>query len=1535
VITLNGDAQVTVLLGVEYTDAGAIAADDVDGSVAVTTAIQKADGTPVNSVDVGVSGGYVITYTAEDAAGNSSSAQRTVTVTTQLFTGRDLVYGTTNTLVGGAKEYSLVSKNSYDWRNTSYLCEIDLSSQSYKIMSSYGLYDASSWKLTTLSKQAAAAQAYFDKTSGYEGYQVVGILNADFFNMATGEPSGALVMNGAIKHTANGRPYFAVLNDGTAAIREGSESLDDCVSAAGGDIIILKDGEVTEGVSKNDGYKNIIYSRSAIGIKADGTVVTFCTKGFRIPDSYGLTYSDVAAYLKTMGCVDALMLDGGGSAQWSSTYEGSGELAIRNSPSDGNERGVSSALMLVAVPASEKETFSHATLTPNNEIYTPGSTVQFTASGVSTNGNPIDLPSSDITWEVASGSTALGSIDQNGKFTATEGKTGRVTVHLKYKNQVVGTTSITLADPDELYFTADSINLDWGQVSDLGLNVKRTLLDINYGGNDFTWSVESTTEDVGNSDIGTVADNHFTAGTGSKTLKGTVTVSYTKTDGTVLSDTISVEIGKSPIVLLDFESNTEGEKAAQYCWGHSYFSDNPTNGYGVEGDQVKSPITVTTSGKYSAAPTEVEITKPYRFTGYWNTTVPSADIFEANGYHFYTWANGAVPNPKDTTAEIVTANTGKVRFGQKALAFNYDYTQFNASQNGNIGIRNCGGDINIEGTPTALGMWVYAPEGTPNFWLYTLIYYWDGSDYVGAMVHFTTTTGDSTQYSGINWSGWMYLEADLTGIYAKAIVDQDHPLKIVNGGYIIDIGFVRSSSDGQGNMIPFGAKTAGTIYIDNIRAVYGSTTDDLVNPVISSITANGTALTGDNVSLTSGSQVRFVANYADADGKNASGISNTNTYAEIDGQKVSASAGESALDFTLSLPNGSHSITITVVDNFGNETSQTRYFTVDDSANTLTSVNLSSTGTPVLGGQYTLTLTASNLSSVSSVSLTTEFDQAFGEPTVAFSNEYKGSSEFKNGKLTLSATALPDSQSNGDSIATITFSIPETLAEGTAFTYRAAATYQVDDNSTYSFAGKNSLDVGAAYTLTPDILVKGMTGTITVQDSDGNAVSGVSVYVNGSTTPLGKTDSNGQLAVTVSGLGSNNSVTLYAKGSAGVSYRYTAKLYNAGGNSDGAPSEIQLNATADPTTTQNITWISNPTKAGNTATVRYAVVPESGEPSKWKTVTGSSILNAFNTTSHAALLNSVTLTGLTPGTKYAYQVGNGTNWSGIQYFTTDNNSSQTNFFVIGDTQLSGNDTTDAEYIQTIQNIAAKLKNTETKWSFGLQTGDFIDNGGNLTQWQQILNLFDTQFSETPFIHVLGNHEYYGDADGAAANALFGHDETEKDYYSVTYGNVYIAVINNSADLNAAAEWLKTNAEGSDATWKILTLHQPPYYTNTKGSSEAFHNIIAPAAEEAGIDLVFSGHDHSYARTAPMKDGKVAAQGEGTAYFICGDLGEKSRASDYAITNNSAFHFEKATQDYTAIYLTVSATDSALTVNAYDVANIAPIDSYTLSRSAQS
>ena len=74
VITLTGDASISLLLGATYIDAGATASDNPDGDI--TNNI-----TTVNPVNINALGTYTITYNVSDAAGNAAmQVTRTVVV---------------------------------------------------------------------------------------------------------------------------------------------------------------------------------------------------------------------------------------------------------------------------------------------------------------------------------------------------------------------------------------------------------------------------------------------------------------------------------------------------------------------------------------------------------------------------------------------------------------------------------------------------------------------------------------------------------------------------------------------------------------------------------------------------------------------------------------------------------------------------------------------------------------------------------------------------------------------------------------------------------------------------------------------------------------------------------------------------------------------------------------------------------------------------------------------------------------------------------------------------------------------------------------------------------------------------------------------------------------------------------------------------------------------------------------------------------------------------------------------------------------
>lgn len=70
-INLNGDNEVTLLVGETYTEMNATATDAVDGSVTVNLS---------GNIDTNTAGVYTITYTATDSANNSISITRTVNV---------------------------------------------------------------------------------------------------------------------------------------------------------------------------------------------------------------------------------------------------------------------------------------------------------------------------------------------------------------------------------------------------------------------------------------------------------------------------------------------------------------------------------------------------------------------------------------------------------------------------------------------------------------------------------------------------------------------------------------------------------------------------------------------------------------------------------------------------------------------------------------------------------------------------------------------------------------------------------------------------------------------------------------------------------------------------------------------------------------------------------------------------------------------------------------------------------------------------------------------------------------------------------------------------------------------------------------------------------------------------------------------------------------------------------------------------------------------------------------------------------------
>ena len=1435
---------------------------------------------------------------------------------------RFVTANTVNQLTPSISESKVVSNNSELNRQTiDYLCEIDLSDPNTKVVVGYGgdgaiytdeNYSAEGkWTLTATSQQAAA----YEKATGNT---VVAAINTDFFDMSNGHPIGALVINGRVQNGANGRPYFAILKSGEAVIRTNHDDLSDCMFATGGygGGLLVQNGQNV--VDKNDGYGNYYYTRCAVGIKSDGSVVLLSTEGMKAPISCGHISYEMADLLVAAGCETALLLDCGGSVTYLSRYEGERTLELRNNPSDGAERHVSTTL-LVTYTAEATGVFDHASITPHNEAYTPGSAIAFSAQGIDAAGREAALPEEGLTWKVMDES--FGTIDSATGVFVSSGKQGEVAVGLFYNDKQVGTSSVEIRQPDALAFESSSRALTYNAESDLGLSASYRGREVHLKDGDIAWTI---TEDSGNKlyevfgAIGTFAaveagskQSLLFKANPNKAYSGAAEICAAYYGDDTLVDTITVEVGKAPVKAMDFETVTPIGKMVwdPNCREFYLFqsgSDDPA------AESYTPVVTSSFVNSYGIDP---------------NGSVVGID--GTTRYKIHSLRGG------NESAEYVTTSDPAyrdiIRFGNSALKLNYDFSGAVGIEGADFGYSR---EMVLDGSATGIGVWVYAPEGTPNLWLRMRVKVTTaaGTETVNT-INFTARAdqahdANANDYGGINWTGWKYVSTDLSqyqgqGCTVTLLPGESIRVMYTNGAYGTSAGV------GMGNQLQNGTYVAkedckGWLLFDNLTILYGTQTEDTTNPYIGNIytgQSTGDLTLLDGATLTDSTIGIFAEmnDYEDTD-ENASGI--VTRQLEIDGKLVGNMQKVDQYGYIsdIGLANGVHSATVYVKDNNGNVITKTVTFTVEDPDSKYPTVGIRRDADvlPLLGQPYTMDLTSSMMDNTKQVDMTMELDAKFAVSDVQFHADYSGSTyTFANGVLTIHAVRNESAASKGEgTIAAIAVNVPGTLSAGTYLTYtvKSGQTVYVKeavDGWNASFAGSTQrIPVTASYTLTlQDTMVVGAkNGRLEVRDAEGHPAAGVSVLCGDKT--VGITDEQG-IVTTDMFVKEVSRYTVQAVDEKGrCSFPVTFQSYPAAGES--APYYIQMNANKSGIAGKSITWLSNVIGSSDTAQVQYYTTNSQDVA----TARGQSKILPFSGSQEAAdntavRVNYVRITGLKPDTNYHYRVGDGTTWSDWAEFTTLAKSNSTSFFLLGDTQSD-----DASKLDRLM----KEMTSNKQFAFGAQLGDAVENPQLYDDWAAIMNVFSNSCGDIDMLHVVGNHELFGDHLGNAVSALF--NLPDRSYYSVEYNNVYVATISYTEDragLSETLKWLVSDAKASDCPWKILVMHQPAYYTNPEGGSRFIYEALPAAVQEAGIQAVFAGHDHAYARTNRLTNDQIDNE-NGVVYYICGSTGEKS----YAITSQNDFDYDvifaQAHQNYTAIYLTVTADQDRMVIETHDLDN---------------
>ena len=192
--------------------------------------------------------------------------------------------------------------------------------------------------------------------------------------------------------------------------------------------------------------------------------------------------------------------------------------------------------------------------------------------------------------------------------------------------------------------------------------------------------------------------------------------------------------------------------------------------------------------------------------------------------------------------------------------------------------------------------------------------------------------------------------------------------------------------------------------------------------------------------------------------------------------------------------------------------------------------------------------------------------------------------------------------------------------------------------------------------------------------------------------------------------------------------------------------------------------------------------------------------------------------------------------------------------------------------------------------------------------------------DVKFYAVLGNHD---DPRQVSYKPFNMHDER---YYSFAPPEDLIARLATRVEFFALdstnldltqLKWLDERLGKSDAEWKICFLHHPLYTSGRYRNTARVHRwALEPILTRHGVNVVFSGHEHIYQRTALEN---------GIQYFISGGagslrIGDGTPAPYIARTFDEDYHFMLIEIDGDDLYfqaisrhgLTIDAGELSLT-----------------------
>ena len=271
--------------------------------------------------------------------------------------------------------------------------------------------------------------------------------------------------------------------------------------------------------------------------------------------------------------------------------------------------------------------------------------------------------------------------------------------------------------------------------------------------------------------------------------------------------------------------------------------------------------------------------------------------------------------------------------------------------------------------------------------------------------------------------------------------------------------------------------------------------------------------------------------------------------------------------------------------------------------------------------------------------------------------------------------------------------------------------------------------------------------------------------------------------------------------------------------------------------------------------------------------------------------HSYTMTGLTPGQLYRFRVSfDGALYTGSFRAAPPAGTTKLKFIAYGDTR-----TNSSIHNQVVGQLLHSVDVDPERQTLLVSVGDMVTNGDDETYWDN--EFFPAVYANVrrlgvtlPFQGCMGNHE----GSGTLFTKYFPYPFVDGRYWSYDYGPAHFTVIDqyvNYSPGSAQYAWIESDLATTTQPWRFVVLHEPGWSAGGgHANNTSVQDFLQPLFVKYGVAIVFTGHNHYYARAIVDGVNHITTGGGG------GPLHTPVPGSENVVKAVSSFQYSRITID---------------------------------------